>query len=241
LPGWVSVAEAAAQLRVEPEHVRDLARAGILESINVSGGRALLIGEDSIARRRAAQPRPGRPLSAVNAWAMLWLADHRRPCRPQWVSSKELSRVRHYLARPLSDWPGLLSRRAGVYRVRVPEALMNRVESLPGVCRGGASAAIRHGAPLVMNVIGGGAPRALGELYLAPAAMAEVHRMRGVGWESSAPNVLLRALPPDVPSAVIEWLTSGAEVPAAVAAADLLEQGEERDRRAAAELLGRKV
>jgi hypothetical protein len=237
LPGWVSVAEAATQLDVEPEQVRDLAHAGVLDSIKVPGGQSLLIGVDSIARRRAAQPRPGRPLSAANAWAMLWLADHRRP---QWASAKELTRVRHYLARPLSRWPGLLSRRAAVHRARVPDAVVKRVESLPGVCRGGVAAAIGHGAPLV-DVLGGAAPFPWRELYLAPVAMAAVHRMRGVGWDSSAPNVLLRALPADVPSAVIEWVTCEAEVPAAVAAADLLEQGEQRARHAAAELLGRKV
>lgn len=232
LPGWVSVAEAAAQLDVEPKHVRDLAHAGVLDSIKVSGGHSLLIGVDSIARRRAAQPRPGRPLSSANAWAMLWMADHRRP---QWISVRDLSRVRrHYLPRPLPEWPALLSRRAAVHRARIPDAVVKRVESLPGVCRGGAAAAIRHGAPLVDD-------SAFRELYLTPAAWLAVRGMRGVGWDSSAHNVALRVLPPDTPTEVIAWINDDSAVPAAVAAADLLEQGEQRARHAAAELLGRKV
>lgn len=233
LLGWVSVAEAATRLQVQPEQVRALAHCGVLESMKVSGGQSLLIGEDSIARRRAAQPRPGRPLSATNAWAMLWMADERRP---QWISVRDLSRVRRgYLPRPLQEWPALLSRRAEVHRARVPDAMMTRVESLPGVCRGGAAAAIRHGATLVEDSL------EVREWYLTPAAWLAVRGMRGVGWDSSAHNVALRVLPPTTPAEVIAWVNTESAMPAAVAAADLLEQGEQRARHAAAELLGRSV
>lgn len=235
LAGWVSVAEAATQLGVEPEQVRHLAHSGALQWTRARGGQALLIEEASIARRKAVRPEPGRrPLSLGNAWAVLWLAGGQRP---EWVRAERLTRVRRYLNRPLRQWPGLLSRRADVHRVRVPQALMDRVESLPGVCRGGAAAAIRHGAPLVD--VTGPAASAPQELYLVPSVMARVRQMRGVGWESSSPNLLLRALPPATPSAVIEWMTNESEVSAAVAAADLLEQGEQRAANAAAALLTR--
>lgn len=227
--GWMTVAAAAKLLNVSAEQVRDLVRDGTLSATKLDGG-MLLINQESVVRRRAAAPRAGRPLSGKNAWAMLWVLGHRKP---QWLTSEELVRVRRYARRPLSQWPRLLSHRAEVLRVRAPEFLITRTTRLSGVGVGGTAAALAHGAPLMSNSTAGH------ELYLTPAAFDEVRDLPGIGWSSSSPNLILRKLPHELPGDVITLLTEADVVPLEVAAADLLDQADERAGRAAAELLNR--
>lgn len=227
--GWMTVAAAAKLLDVGTEQVRDLVRDGTLSATKLDGG-MLLVNQESVVRRRAAAPRAGRPLSAKNAWAMLWVLGHRKP---HWVTSEELVRVRRYSRRPLSQWPRLLSHRAEVIRVRAPEFAITRITRLGGIGVGGTAAALIHGAPLIPN----GATRS--ELYLTPAAFHEVRDLPGIGWRSGSPNLILRKLPDELPDDVIALLTEADAVPLEVAAADLLDQADERASRVAAELLNR--
>lgn len=227
--GWIVTGAAAELLDVSPAQVRDLVRDGVLIATKLRGG-ALLIDRESVLRRRAAAPRAGRPLSGKNAWALLWAVGDRKP---HWVTSAERVRVLRYARRPLQQWPRLLSRRAQVHRVRAPEFVANRIAQLDGTGIGGTAAALAHGAPLVTGDATGR------ELYLTPSALREVRGMPGVGWSSSAPNLVLRELSDDLPDEVISLITAHEPVPREVAAADLLDQGNERAHHAAAELLRR--
>lgn len=226
----MTVAAAAKLLNVSSEQVRDLVRDGALSATKLDGGGMLLINQESVIRRRATAPRAGRPLSGKNAWAMLWVLGRRKP---QWVTSEELVRVRRYTRRPLSQWPRLLSHRAKVVRVRAPEFVTTRITRLSGIGIGGTAAALAHGAPLMSN----DANRT--ELYLTPATFHEVRDLPGIGWNSSSPNLILRVLPDELPGEVIASLTEADVVPLEVAAADLLDQADERAGRVAAELLNR--
>lgn len=228
IPGWIPVHQAAEVLHVSRDQVRDLVNAGALEGIKP--GRELLVSSESVAHRAASSPGPGRPLSLSSAWAVLWTVSGDIP---RWASSSERVRIRRYAARPLSQWSRLLVNRAQVHRVRVPQPLINRVGSLSEVVRGGESAAQAHGANLMLT----GAARH--EFYLSPAVLQTIRGMKGIGWQTPNPNVLLRVVPAAAPAEVRSGLSTLATVPAAVAAADLLDLGDDRSRRAAAELLGR--
>ncbi|WNV87640.1 helix-turn-helix domain-containing protein [Umezawaea sp. Da 62-37] len=224
--GLISVRAASEQLRVSPDHVRDLVRAGDLDA--VTPGREVLVTSESVARRAASAPAAGRPLTPANAWAVLWLASGQTP---NWVSSSDLVRVRRFAARPLPRWPRMLINRAHVHRVRVPDPVLNRVRSLTGVTAGGAAAAASHGSNLLPGV-------SEHEFYLTQAALHAVRGVRGVGWRSPSPNVVLRVLPGTLPPDVIAGVMHDVAV-RGMAAADLLDRGDERSRHAAAELLGR--
>lgn len=217
-------------LGVQPEQIRDLVRVGVLSAAKPAHG-IVLVSQESVRKRRASSPSAGRPLSGKNAWAMLWVAGNRKP---QWVSSEELVRVRRYACRPLSQWPGMLARRARVHQVRVPEFVANRIAGLKEVGVGGTDAAIAHGAPLMSSDM-----YRRWEFYLTASALGLVREMRGIGWNSSTPNLILRELPPELPGDATGVLTAGDVVPREVAAADLLDQVDERARRVAAELLHR--
>lgn len=226
LAGWVPVATAAAQLEVSPAQVRDLARSGHLVTIKV--GRSLLVSSESVARRLAARPAPGRPLTSKAAWAVLLLASG-LPVLWQ-VSSSERTRLGRFVRRPLEEWPRLLARRAETMRARIPDAVRRRIQTQPGVALGGAGAAARHGVGLVTS------DGDQVELYLTSDAYTALRDRRGIGWDSPSPNTVLRVVVDDLP---LHEVLSGDVVPRAVAAADLLDRGDDRSRRAAAELLGR--
>ena len=228
--GWMTTAAAAELLEVSPAQVRDLVRSGVLVATKLDGGGMLLVDEESVLRRRAAAPKAGRPLSEKNAWAMLWAVGGREL---SWATSAERVRIHRYARRPLSQWPGLLSRRARVFRVRAPEFVTNRITRLDGTSIGGVAAALAHGAPLVSGA------ETEHELYLTPPALRKAREMPGIGWSSSTPNLVLRELPDTLPDRVVSVITTHDMVPLEVAAADLLDQGNERASRTAAELLRR--
>ncbi|WP_052684324.1 helix-turn-helix domain-containing protein [Lentzea aerocolonigenes] len=228
--GWMTVAAAAKLLDVSSEQVRDLVRDGVLFATKLEGGGMLLINQESVLRRRAAAPHAGRPLSGKNAWAMLWVVGDRKP---HWVTSAERVRVHRYARRPLSQWPRLLSHRAKVRHARAPGFVVDRITRMSGVGVGGTAAALVHGAPLVSNDTSGR------ELYVTPAAFDELRGIPGIGWSSSSPNLILRVLPAELPGDVVTLLTEPGVVPLEVAAADLLDQADDRAGRVAAELLHR--
>ncbi|ATE57129.1 hypothetical protein [Actinosynnema pretiosum] len=218
----MTVADAAARLGVTPERVREVAATGRLEVLRL-GPRSTLVSAESVARRVAGAPGAGRPLSAQGAWSVLLLASG---ITPPWAVP---TRYRGFARRPLREWPKLMARRSRVCRVRVLGAVRERLVGRPDVVVGGAAAADRHGLGLVVP---GDDPV---ELYLPPEVEAELRGRRGIGWDSPNPNVVLRVLPP------LSWgaLFADGVVPKAVAAADLLDLGDDRSRRVAAELLGR--
>jgi excisionase family DNA binding protein len=223
--GLISVRAASEQLHVTPDHVRDLVQAGDLDA--VTPGREVLVTSESVARRAALALGAGRPLTPVNAWAVLWLACGQTP---RWVSSSDLVRVRRFAARPLLRWPRMLVNRAQVHRVRVPAPILNRVQSLNEVTAGGALVAASHGSNLLPEA-------SEHEFYLTQAALNAVRSMRGIGWRSPSPNVVLRVLPDTLPPDLIAGVMHNV-VARGMAAADLLDRGDERSRQVAGELLG---
>ncbi|ROP37847.1 helix-turn-helix domain-containing protein [Saccharothrix texasensis] len=229
LRDWIPVRTAADRLRVSPEQVRELVRSGDLDAIKP--GRDVLVRSEAVERRATVvKPKAGRPLSPSMAWAVLWLASD---VKPPWLSSSELVRARRHVRRPLSEWPRLLAGRAQVHRARMPDATRKRVRSLTGVAVGGPWAARLHGANLVLP---DGEPD---EWYLAPAAFDTLRTMKGIGWQSASPNVVIRVVPDSLPAALVSQIFHHVTVSRGTAAADLLDLGDDRSRRAAAELLGR--
>ncbi|MFE9746050.1 helix-turn-helix domain-containing protein [Saccharothrix saharensis] len=229
LRNWIPVRTAADRLGVSPEQVRDLVRSGDLDAIKP--GRDVLVRSEAVERRATVvKPKAGRPLSPSMAWAVLWLVSD---VKPHWVSSSEQVRVRRYARRPLAEWPRLLAGRAQVHRVRMPGAVRKRVRSLTGVAVGGLWAARRHGANLVLP---DGEPD---EWYLAPAAFDTLRTMKGIGWQSASPDVVIRVVSAGLPTTAMSLIFNEVAVPRGTAAADLLDLGDDRSRRAAAELLGR--
>ncbi|TQM80515.1 excisionase family DNA binding protein [Saccharothrix saharensis] len=229
LRDWITVRAAAERLRVSPERVRELVRSGDLEAI--SPGRDVLVQAEAVTRRaNVIKPTAGRPLSPSMAWAVLSLVSD---LKPHWVSSSELVRARRYARRPLSEWPRLLAGRAQVHRVRMPGPARKRVRSLTGVAVGGQWAARLHGANLVLPE---GEPD---EWYTTPAAFAALRAMKGIGWQSTSPDVVIHVVPDSLPPAVVAQVFAEVTVSRGTAAADLLDLGDDRSRRAAAELLGK--
>lgn len=229
LDGWMSVAQAAERLGVSAEHVRELAASGRLTA--AKPGRDLLIKSDAVHRRlHVEKPRPSQPWSPRMAWAVLAVTSGDRP---GWVSSSELVRAKRYALRPLEQWPWLLSKRADVHRVRMLVSQVRRLTGMSGVSVGGVQAANHHGAGLVAS------DDSILELYGTEQVFVELKEMRGVGWASNNPNVTVRVLPAGLSRAVSVSVLTASYVPKAVAAADLLDIGDERSVGAAAELLDR--
>lgn len=229
LDGWMSVAQAAERLGVSAERVRELAASGRL--VAAKPARDLLIKSSSVHRRlHVEKPRSSQPWSPRMAWAVLAVVVGDRP---GWISSSELVRARRYARRPLDQWPWLLAKRSDVYRVRMLRTSVGKLDTISGVSAGGVEAANHHGAGLVTS------DDAMREFYMSAHTFAEVKSMRGVGWESHDPNVALRVLPVGLSDEVTVGVLANSCVPRAVAAADLLDLGDERSTTAAAELLGR--
>ncbi|WP_408607081.1 hypothetical protein [Actinokineospora bangkokensis] len=217
---------AAVQLGVSSGHVRDLTRSGQLITRKV--GRSVLISADSVARRIASEPARGRPLAPRSAWTVLLLASGLAP--PWTIPASEKVRLARFVRRPLRQWSRMLARRAETTGVRIPAPLLRRVRAQPGVALGGIGAAVQHGAPFVQS-----AEETI-VLYLTRSALDALREQRGIGWGSTAPNAALCVVDADLPLG--EVFEAGV-VPVAVAAADLLDLGDDRSSRAAAELLGR--
>jgi hypothetical protein len=224
LPDWQPVRKAASELGVRPEQVHALIADGRIRATKV--GHELLVRADSVRHRaNVVRPQAGRPWSPRIAWAVLWAASG---LQPDWVSSAELVRVRRYAQRPPEQWPRLAAGRAVNRELMMLPSALKKLIDRPGVCLGGVEAAIAHGAPLVAS------DDHLRELYVSSAVSKDLRDARGVRWDSDTPNVRLRTLP-----AVIEDQVKRMKVvPCAVAAADLLDLGDERSMLAANNLLG---
>lgn len=204
------VVAAADALDVRPEQVRRLVAARQLDAVKV--GRELLVDVDSVRRRLVVRrPAPGRPLSPRMAWASLWFASG---LRPGWVGATEASRARRYLdvGHP-ERWPRLLMRRSAVVRGRVLPSVSRAWADDPRFAVGGAAAAALHGADIVPD------PDEREFYVLRPLSDAVA---ASVDAAADHPNVVVHVVDLDIPGLL------GDVVPSAVAAADLLDAGDDR-------------
>ncbi len=224
LDRYQTTAQAASALGVSTEQVRELIRGGKLRAVKV--GREALVDSASVRHRaHVLRPQPGRPLSPRMAWAVLWMASARDP---GWVSAAEKTRARKYLARHRAeDWPRLLAQRADLHVGRMLTPQLAKLRDRAGVVSSGISAISAYGPALLPTELES-------EFYLPPALFDELVHTRRIMLDTDKPNVLLR-----VPRICIDIFEREQVAPRAVVAADLLDSGDERQTRAAHDLLSR--
>lgn len=215
----VGVAEAAAELGVSSRRVRQMLADEVLAGERV--GRAWAIEREQLRRAARSRPEVGRPWSAASAWAVLALADRRDPD----LSPVERSRARKRLAQGLDVMVGRLAARADRRRFYVHPSALRHLADVPGIVRGGVSAAADHKADIIVqNEFEG---------YVAGSDLDALARRFGMDEHASRPNVLLRVVDdarwPFAPEQESAWRS--------VVAVDLLESDDPRSQRAGSDLL----
>jgi excisionase family DNA binding protein len=134
-----SVAEVASELEVSPERVRQLIASGALPAVRV-GGRWVI--EEEVVRRP-----DGRPWSEAAAWCVLLLALG-RPA--SWCSVKQRQRARRRLADGVESHAARLSARSSPEWFRGHPAALRRLARDGRIVSSGVSAASQAGADLVV-------------------------------------------------------------------------------------------
>jgi excisionase family DNA binding protein len=222
MTGPLSVSAAAEELGVNPSRVRALISAGALEAEKIGG--VWLIERTSVAGRTREQAAAGRPLSPINAWALLLAASGVQ-------LPSELGAAARWRVRRALESYGL-----GALRPR----LARRAESsaywtLPGELR-----AMRDRDDLVLSGAAAAGAYRLGlvgsdviDAYLPARLMSSLRREHALepvsGPES---NVVLRAVPDDA------WLLDGRRyAPLATVAIDLWSYPDPRAARIGAGLV----
>ena len=216
--GLVGVAEAARRLGVTPRRVRQMISAAQLPASRV--GRVWAINERDLS---AAVRRPAhRPWKPASAWAVLFAAEGETP--PS-LSAYERHRALKRLEAGLANLVASLSERSHRRTFYAHPSAVDRILAEPGVVRTAASAADEHGIDLV-----GPGPA---EAYVSESVFGRVAAGFCLEERSERPNLVLRVV------GDAHWpFPDGATVaPRVVAAIDLLESGDDRCRRAGAELL----
>ncbi len=229
---WLSVAQAAARLKVSPRRVRQLLAAGELTGEDV-GGRALLDAAQ-VERHAARRPSPGRPFSPALAWMVLAVLSDPGGPQPAAADRSTRHRLRRLLAQ-LSDPKGpsveelesLLRRRARTHRYWIHPGLVAQVFTDPRVSAGRARAAAAHG----LDVNPG--EDALG--YVAATDLADVEAEYALEPDLDGP-LELRAYEPQLSGTTP---SGGMPVPVAAAVFDLLESDDVRLQRIARDWLER--
>jgi excisionase family DNA binding protein len=224
----LTVREAAAQLGVSGQRVRQLISAGSLPARRSSSG--WLIGAGDIAGR-AHRPR-GRPASPRTAWAVLCMlssaiereAAEAHPCV---VSDPRLRYHAMQVLKAMPDptdnperWRALLASRARVERMWAHPGLMSGLIEDPQVSAGGDLAAARIG-------------EGLSETGVRDLYVAEQNAKRIVASYRLCPDPDGQVMLHVVASSVHLIAGRGGLVPAAAAAADLLDENDPRARRSA--------
>lgn len=215
--------EAARQLRLSSRRVRALAAAGRIPARRIDE-RTWVVDIEAARRGPYDRRAPGRPLSPRSCWAILAVAEGREPLG---LSASERARARARAAVLADSAPGLLARRAAPHRLAAHAGVLERLADDGRLILGGASAAQYHGADLVaLDHVEGYVRRDDLESIVAAYAMGPAI--------AGAENVLLRVPAPSWP-----FPAGSLVAPAAVAAVDLVDAGDERSVRAGRALLRR--
>jgi excisionase family DNA binding protein len=226
----LTVREAAARLGVSGQRVRQLISAGSLPARRSSSGWLIRAGDIEGRGHRA----PGRPVSPRTAWAVLcMLSSAIEPEsvieHPRAVSDPRLRyhamQVLKAMPDPTEDperWRALLASRGPVQRMWAHPGVMPRLIEDPQVSAGGDLAAARLGEGL--------SKARVRDLYVAEQDAERVvagYRLR----PDPDGQVSLHVVPSGVPEGLIA--VRDGMIPAAAAAADLLDEDDPRARRAA--------
>lgn len=228
----LSVREAAEQLGVSSERVRQLINAGSLPARRSSAG--WLLRADAVAERTRSAPLAGRPASPRTAWAILCMlssAMEGDASDPSACAVRD-RRLRHHVMRLLSAMPDpandperwrlLLASRGRAEQMWAHPGLLPRLCADDRVRAGGDRAAAQMGDGLSATPVC--------DLYVAGADVKKIvseYRLR----PDPGGQVRLHAVPQGVPRDLIPG-RPGLVAPAA-AAADLLDEDDPRARRSA--------
>lgn len=218
----ISVSEAASELGVSRQRIRDLVLSGELPSRRV-GAKAILIDRDSVERRKAHVARPGRRLSERSCWAVLRsLAGDSMPDLSRAERARAASRAHH-----LSEYePGQMRHRASEIFMRCHPGALDRLRADPRLSLSGRDAAVVHHADIVLgdNV----------DAYVHAAIVGDVYEDFGlISARRQDANVVLRAITYEP----AQQLVSEPIVPALLLALDLIDAGDERSVRAGRALI----
>lgn len=220
---WLSVAEAAARLRVSPRRVRQLLDAGDLTGDTV--GRHVLVDSASVERRLTAEVPPGRPTGAKMAWAVLAALTSDGTAQPH----DRL--LRHRLAkllaerRPADDWVTLLRRRATAQRYWAHPGVIDELLADPEVSVGRARAAALAGLRV--------SPGDDAVAYVRAAALPRLVQRYALQPDPDG-RLEIRVVPEDAGEFAP---VPGAPVPLAAAVLDMAESPDARMRAVAAQWL----
>ena len=213
----MGVAEAAEQLGVSARRVRQMLADGVLAGERV--GRAWIIDREQLHQVSVFRPEVGRPWSPASAWAVLALSDGEGVD----LSPVDRSRARKRLAQGLEHLVGRLAARCERRRFYAHPGVMEQLAD--EAVRGGISAAVHHGAGLVIGESVEGYVRASDIDHLVDQLALDDQAVR--------PNVLLRIVDDGVWPFEPDQRYAGRSV----VGVDLLESEDPRSRRAGAELL----
>ncbi|MBI2755377.1 MAG: helix-turn-helix domain-containing protein [Chloroflexi bacterium] len=215
------VADAAQRLGLSQQRVRALVADGELPA-RKSAGRWFV--ERSAVEKRIREPRlAGRPFSPEHAWGLVALAEG-EPA--PWLDASNRSRLRRQLRdHDMRELLPALRRRARRVELRAHPSDLARLAKEPDLVWGGVSAAAEHRLEIV-------APGNF-EAYVSKRMDRELQREYNLK-PSTEPNVVLHVVDGPWP-----FDKQRRVVPLLVAVLDLLEDDDERARRAASKALQR--
>jgi excisionase family DNA binding protein len=220
--GYMSVAEASAQLGVNESRVRALLASGQLAGDKL-GGR-WVVSQDGVHARLRLPKGHGRQLRPANAWSALALASGQEG---QLGERRNWQRVLQLLEdRGIEGLLPRLRDRAAVQRFYCHPGVLARLAEADALCLSGASAAGAYELGLVTGEEV--------DAYVAHDAGNAVAEKFGLELRDSGANVVLRVLPDEVGAPA-----SGPVAPLAAVAIDLAEQPEARAARVGHEVLRR--
>lgn len=216
-PVDISVEQAAAELGLSRQRVRELARSGALVSRRV-GPKLILIDHDSVVIRKRSMRGPGRRLSERSCWAVLCAAADNHI---EDLSRSERIRAAQRLERLDRYAPGEMSARADVVRLRCHPGLLDAIRSDSRLSLGGREAAASHHADIVLGDSV--------DAYVRASALEDLREEFALSpAEGRGANVILRVVSyePAYP------LLNEAVIPPLLLAVDLIDEGDERSMRA---------
>lgn len=207
--------DAARLLGLSLQRVRALVAEGELPGQKVAG--RWFVDRSAVERRLRDPKLSGRPYSPAHAWGLIALAEGEQP---KWLDSSNRSRLRRLLREhDLQDILPSLARRARRLELRAHASDLPRIEAEPDVVRSGVSAASEHRLEIV-------APGVL-EAYVPARRLSQLERRYRLKPSADA-NVILHVVDGPWPFASDQRVA-----PRLAAVLDLLDDDDERSRRAA--------